>query len=96
MGCGIKLDVTAEGLITRSDDEPRNDSSQGMLCVKGRFGFEYVNHGDRLKTPLIKRNGVFELASWDEALDLVADKFVEYRGSFGALASAKGLTRTAT
>jgi formate dehydrogenase alpha subunit len=90
VGCGIKLDVTAEGLITRSDDEPRNNSSQGMLCVKGRFGFEYVNHGDRLKTPLIKRNGVFEEASWDEALDLVADKFVEHRSSFGALASAKG------
>jgi formate dehydrogenase (NADP+) alpha subunit len=90
VGCGIKLDVTADGLITRSDDEPRNNSSQGMLCVKGRFGFEYVNHRDRLKTPLIKRNGAFEEASWDEALDLVADKFVQYRGSFGALASAKG------
>ncbi len=90
VGCGIKLDVTNDGVITRSDDEPGNNSSQGMLCVKGRFGFEYVNHSDRLKTPLIKRNGVFEQASWDEALDLVADKFVEYRGSFGALASAKG------
>jgi formate dehydrogenase alpha subunit len=90
VGCGIKLDVTADGLITRSDDEPRNDSSQGMLCVKGRFGFEYVNHRDRLKTPLIKRTGAFEEASWDEALDLVAEKFVQYRGSFGALASAKG------
>jgi formate dehydrogenase alpha subunit len=90
VGCGIKLDVAADGLITRSDDAPLNASSQGMLCVKGRFGFEYVNHGDRLKTPLIKRNGVFEPAAWDEALDLVADKFVEHRGSFGALASAKG------
>ncbi|HET6315363.1 MAG TPA: molybdopterin-dependent oxidoreductase, partial [Chloroflexota bacterium] len=90
VGCGIKLDVTTDGLITRSDDEPRNRSSQGMLCVKGRFGFEYVNHGDRLTTPLIRRNGMLEEATWDEALDLVAEKFVEYRDSFGALASAKG------
>ncbi len=90
VGCGIKLDVTSDGLITRSDDEPRNSSSQGMLCVKGRFGFEYVNHHDRLTKPLIRREGILHEATWDEALDLVADKFVEYRGSFGALASAKG------
>jgi formate dehydrogenase alpha subunit len=95
VGCGIKLDVSDQNLIVRSDDEPRNDSSQGMLCVKGRFGFEYVNHRDRLTQPLIRRNGMLEEASWDEALDLVADKFVEYRGSFGALASAKGTNEDA-
>ncbi|MBV8087675.1 MAG: formate dehydrogenase subunit alpha [Chloroflexi bacterium] len=89
VGCGIKADVTADNRIMRVDDQPINDSSQGMLCVKGRFGFEFVNHPDRLTRPLIKRNGAFEEASWDEALDLVADKFVEYRGAFGALASAK-------
>jgi formate dehydrogenase alpha subunit len=90
VGCGIKLDVADSGLIVRSDDAPLNHSSQGMLCVKGRFGFEFVNHRDRLKTPLIRRNGALEEATWDEALDLVAEKFVQYRGSFGALASAKG------
>jgi formate dehydrogenase alpha subunit len=90
VGCGIKLDVTPEGLLMRSDDAPENASSEGMLCVKGRFGFEFVNHRDRLQTPLIRRNGMFEEASWDEALDYVADKFVEHRGAFGALASAKG------
>jgi formate dehydrogenase alpha subunit len=95
VGCGIKLDVADTGLIVRSDDAPKNESSQGMLCVKGRFGFEFVNHRDRLKTPLIRRNGVLEEASWDEALDLVAKKFVQYRGAFGALASAKGTNEDA-
>jgi formate dehydrogenase alpha subunit len=95
VGCGIKLDVAESGQIVRSDDAPHNDSSQGMLCVKGRFGFEFVNHRDRLKTPLIRRNGVLEEATWDEALDLIAEKFVEYRGSFGALASAKGTNEDA-
>src|SRR5215831_5338203 len=90
VGCGIKLDVAANNQIVRSDDQPPNASSQGMLCVKGRFGFEFVNHRDRIKQPLIRRNGVLEEATWDEALNLVADKFVEYRDSFGALASAKG------
>ena len=95
VGCAIKLDVSADDTIVRSDDQPANPSSQGMLCVKGRFGFEYVNHRDRLKQPLIRRNGQLEVASWDEALDLVADKFVEHRGSFGALASAKGTNEDA-
>jgi formate dehydrogenase alpha subunit len=90
VGCGIQLNVSDDSRIVRSDDAPENASSLGMLCVKGRFGFEYVNHRDRLSSPLIRRNGVLEEASWDEALDLVADKLVEYRGSFGVLASAKG------
>ncbi|MBV9328182.1 MAG: formate dehydrogenase subunit alpha [Chloroflexi bacterium] len=95
VGCGIKVDIADNDLIIRSDDQPSNESSQGMLCVKGRFGFEFVNHRDRLKKPLIRRNGVLEEASWDEALDLIADKFVEYRTSFGALASAKGTNEDA-
>src|SRR5919206_517542 len=38
VGCGIKVDISADDLIVRSDDAPENDSSEGMLCVKGRFG----------------------------------------------------------
>jgi formate dehydrogenase alpha subunit len=90
VGCGIKVDVSGANTLVRSDDSPANASSQGMLCVKGRFGFEFVNHRDRLTQPLIRRNGILEEATWDEALDLVADKLVEHRGQFGALASAKG------
>jgi predicted molibdopterin-dependent oxidoreductase YjgC len=48
--------------------------NQGYLCVKGRFGYEFVHSPERLTTPLIKKNGKFEEATWDEALDLVADK----------------------
>ncbi len=97
VGCGIKLDITGDDVLARSDDAPHNRSSQGMLCVKGRFGFEYVNHRDRLTRPLIRRDGVLTEATWDEALDLVADKFVEHRGfeKFGALASAKGTNEDA-
>ncbi len=43
--------------------------NQGYLCVKGRFGYEFVHSPDRLTTPLIKKNGQFEEATWDEALD---------------------------
>ncbi|MCG3219495.1 MAG: formate dehydrogenase subunit alpha, partial [Candidatus Heimdallarchaeota archaeon] len=53
------------------------------LCVKGRFGWDYVHHGDRLDAPLIKKNGVFEEATWDEALDLIEEKLKAYKEEFG-------------
>ena len=95
VGCGIGLKIDAEDQIVAVEDRPLNPSSQGMLCVKGRFGLTFVTHEDRLRTPLIRRNGILEEATWDEALDLVADKLVEHRGSFAALASAKATNEDA-
>ena len=51
------------------------EPNQGRLCVKGRFGYDFIYSEERLKTPLIRENGEFREASWDEALDLVASKF---------------------
>jgi len=88
-GCGIHLGV-AGGRLVSARGVRENPSNEGRLCVKGRFGFEFVNAPDRLKTPLIRRNGKLEEATWDEALDLVAEKFTAHRGeSFAAIASAK-------
>ena len=58
--------------VTGAEGFAPND---GSLCVKGRFGYDFIYSEERLKTPLIKENGQFRQASWDEALDLVADKF---------------------
>jgi len=44
----------------------------GWLCVKGRFGYNFLHSSDRLTTPLIKKNGIFIKATWDEALQHVA------------------------
>ena len=90
VGCGIALQVDADDHLIGVLDQPANLSSDGMLCVKGRFGTSYVHHPDRLTQPLIRRDGTLQPATWDEALDLVATKLVEHRGSFAALASAKG------
>jgi formate dehydrogenase alpha subunit len=90
VGCGVTLQIDADDRIISVQDQPANPSSQGMLCVKGRFGSSFVHHADRLTQPLIRRDGVLERAPWGEALDLVARKLVEHRGSFAALASAKG------
>lgn len=93
VGCQIEL-LVQDGRIMRSngvDDVMPND---GRLCVKGRFGYEYVHSEERLTHPLIKKNGEFVRASWDEALDLIASKFnniLEKHGSdsLAGYASAK-------
>jgi formate dehydrogenase alpha subunit len=90
VGCGIKAEVDENERIIAMLDDPDNQSSVGMLCVKGRFGYTFVHHQDRLTTPLIRKNGEFVEASWDEALDYVADRLAQYDGDeFATLASAK-------
>src|SRR3989442_250133 len=90
VGCGIGLDVRADGrLAVMADDAPANRSSLGTLCVKGRFGTGFVHAHDRITTPLVKVDGRWREASWDEALDLAADGLARHHRRFGALASAK-------
>ena len=88
-GCGLSLGVRDNQIVSAKGD-PGNPASKGKLCVKGRFGFKFVNHPDRLKAPLVKRNGEFVEVEWDEALDIVAEKFSQSKGSrFATIASAK-------
>ena len=95
VGCGIVLNVDKSDRIRWVDDQPGNPSSDGMLCVKGRFGTTFVNHSDRLTTPLIRRGGVLQPATWEEALNLVAARLLEFRGRFGSFASAKATNEDA-
>lgn len=64
--------------------EPAEGPANGIsTCVKGKFGWDYVNDGDRLTKPLIREGDKFREASWDEALDLVARKFSEIKAANG-------------
>ncbi len=85
VGCQLLLYVQ-NGKIVRADGVEGIPPNDGRLCVKGRFGYDYVAHPDRLTHPLIKKNGTFEKASWDEALDLIARKFSEIRKRYGTQA----------
>jgi len=87
VGCQIELNIKDDRIVKvyGVEEGPEN---KGHLCVKGRFGFDFVHHEDRLTTPLIKRNGEFEEASWDEALDLVATKFSQLKQKYGSDALA--------
>ena len=75
-GCNFFLKVKGQEIVgVESDfDAPVN---QGNLCVKGRYGYDFVNSPERIKTPLIKEGDGFREATWDEALTLVATKFNE-------------------
>jgi predicted molibdopterin-dependent oxidoreductase YjgC len=90
VGCQMYLGVK-NGKIVSVRGNPEGPSNEGRLCVKGRFGIpEMVHSKDRLTTPLIKRDGKFEEATWDEALDLVAEKLKQYESSeVGVVSSAR-------
>jgi predicted molibdopterin-dependent oxidoreductase YjgC len=90
VGCGMYLGIR-EGHIVSVRGDRDNPANQGRLCVKGRYGIsEFVHHPQRLTTPLIKRNGEFVEATWEEALDLVGDKLAKYKGDeIAVISSAK-------
>jgi predicted molibdopterin-dependent oxidoreductase YjgC len=75
-GCGCQMDLNVVDNKLASVTGRRDAGGNlGSLCVKGRFGYEFVSSDQRLTKPLIKRNGKLEEAGWDEALRLVAKKF---------------------
>lgn len=89
VGCNIFLGVRGDKVVSTRGSRD-NVVNKGQLCVKGRYGYDFINHPDRLKTPLIKKNGEFVEASWDEALTLIAEKFSKYKGGeFATLSSAR-------
>ncbi|HMK54105.1 MAG TPA: formate dehydrogenase subunit alpha [Methanobacteriaceae archaeon] len=89
VGCGLYLGVRGNQISSVRGD-PEHPLSQGNLCVKGRYGFNFVNNPERLKKPLIKKNGKFVKVEWDEALEFAAQKLSKYKGdSFAAISSAR-------
>ena len=75
VGCQMWLHVD-QGKIRKVTAVENGSPNKGRLCVKGRFGYDFIYSEERLKTPLIREeNGNFRSASWDEALDTVAKGF---------------------
>ena len=101
VGCLLTFNIKGERIqYVEGRDGPAN---KGRLCVKGRFGFDYVHHPDRLVVPLVRREGqaktpeligpenidkYFREASWDEALDLAAKGLKDIRDNKGSHALA--------
>ncbi len=94
VGCQINLVVK---MIRSYALISRRWFNDGLMCVKGKFAFNFINHPDRLKTPLIRKNGDLVEASWDEAYDLIVSKANEIKKSsgpdaFAAMSSARCTT----
>ncbi|UCE50481.1 MAG: formate dehydrogenase subunit alpha [Phycisphaerales bacterium] len=95
VGCQIDLNVNPKkNRIVRVTSEVGCIPNDGNLCVKGRFGMDFVGHPERLTTPLIRRNGKLEEATWDEAISLIAKKLMKIKpesgpDSIAGLSSAK-------
>jgi formate dehydrogenase major subunit len=102
VGCQLTYNIKNDAILyVNGKDGPANSS---RLCVKGRYGFDYVHHGHRLTTPLIRKPGVpkhkdfvvdpenwrevFREATWDEALDLAAKGLRDTRDTYGKRALA--------
>lgn len=82
VGCNLEV-ATVNGKI-KSIQAPYNaEVNSGHTCLKGRYAFKFYDHPDRLKTPLIKKNGKFESATWDEAYDFIADNLKRIKQSNG-------------
>lgn len=93
-GVGCQMDLHVKDNRVLKVDGADCTPNHGSLCVKGRFGFDFIHSEDRLTTPLIKEDGQFRKASWDEALELTARRFSEIRDqngpdSLGVLTSAR-------
>jgi predicted molibdopterin-dependent oxidoreductase YjgC len=90
-GVGCQMDLLVKGGKVVGVEPVDGAANNGLLCVKGKFGYNFVNHPDRLTTPLIKKDGKLVEASWDEAYSLIADKITKTKAEFGGEALA-GLT----
>ena len=84
VGCNLELYTDKNNDIVMAKGLYGNDVNKGRTCVKGRFGHEYTNSKERLTSPLIKENGKFRKASWEEAIKYTAKKIKEVKDKYGA------------
>ncbi|MDE9379822.1 formate dehydrogenase subunit alpha [Vibrio alginolyticus] len=88
VGCKLTMHVDEAKNKIRYIEGGNSPVNEGMLCVKGRFGFDFVSSDARLTTPLIRKDGWLQPASWEEAIMLIADKFTAIKQGFGSNALA--------
>lgn len=82
VGCNLEV-ATTNGKIKSIQAPYEAEANQGHTCLKGRFAFSFYNHPDRLRTPLIRKEGELVPASWDEAYDYIASKLTSIKEQYG-------------
>ena len=82
-GCNFFLNVK-DGKVVRVTSDYDAPVNRGSLCMKGRFGHEFIHHPERITEPLIRQDGgSYRKAAWDEALGLVASRLTELKEKYG-------------
>ncbi|MBP2650080.1 MAG: FAD-dependent pyridine nucleotide-disulfide oxidoreductase [Firmicutes bacterium] len=87
-GCSIDL-ATIAGQYVRTTAKVGKGVNNGNLCVRGKFGNDFINSADRLTQPMVKKNGKLVTASWDEAYKLIAEKLAKFSGKVGVYGSQR-------
>ena len=82
-GCKTTLSVRNSEIL-RANNRDLSGFNKDFLCAKGRFGFDFTNHAERVRQPLVRRNGKLEPASWEDALEEVARRLKQVRDQHGA------------
>jgi len=83
-GCQLDLNIVDGRVVKATSDFRYGAPNYGSLCVKGRFGNDFIHHPDRLTHPLVRENGIFRKVSWNHALELVAGRFSGIKEQYGA------------
>ncbi len=100
-GVGCSFEMWTRGReILKVQPKPESPANGISTCIKGKFGWDFVNSVERLTSPLIRENGRFRRATWDEALELVSYKMTEVKTRYGGdsiqfIASSKGTNEEA-
>ncbi|NCX96168.1 MAG: formate dehydrogenase subunit alpha [Chitinophagia bacterium] len=88
-GVGCNLEVAVKGGEVKSIQAPYDaEVNNGHTCLKGRFAFSFYNHPERLRTPLIRKNGELTPATWDEAYDYIVTELTRIKATYGGDAVA--------
>ena len=83
-GVGCQLEVAViDGKIKGIQAPVTAEVNEGHTCLKGRFAFQFYDHPDRLREPMIKKNGKFEVVTWEEAYDYITDKLLKIKQKYG-------------
>jgi len=88
-GCSLTLGVKDNSSVVTTIYDENQGFHNGQLCVRGRFGYQFISSDKRLKIPMIRKNGQLVESTWDEALALVADRLKAAGSSAAALATPR-------
>jgi predicted molibdopterin-dependent oxidoreductase YjgC len=83
VGCQMDLNIHGGKIVKVTGNREYGQPNEGSLCVKGRFGMDFVHSQDRLKTPLIRKDGELKEATWDEAYSFIAKKLASIKKKHG-------------